>query len=189
MSPETGQSRQAVTQVTRWTIDPAHSEVGFAVKHMMVSTVRGRFSDVAGTIEFDEANPEATKIVAEIDATSIDTRNEQRDNHLRSPDFFGTETHRKITFVSKRVEKTGDNQFKVTGDLTIRGVTREVVLDATYEGTHPDPWGGVRAGFSATTSINRHDFGVSWNQAIESGGVVVGDTVKITLEIEAVKEQ
>ena len=173
---------------TRWNIDPIHSEIGFSVKHMMVSNVRGRFNDVTGYIDFDPDDPTGAKIDVEIGTASVDTRQEQRDNHLRSTDFFDAENHPKMTFVSTEVEHVKKNEYRVTGDLTIRGTTSKVTLDATFEGVHPDPYGGVRTGFSATGKINRHDFGLSYNAAIETGGVVVGNEVKIQLEVEAVKD-
>jgi len=178
---------QTIGTQTRWNIDPIHSEIGFSVKHMMVSNVRGRFNDVTGYIDFDENDPTSTKIDVEIAATSVDTRQEQRDNHLRSADFFDAANHPKITFVSTKVEHVKKNDYLVTGDLTIRGTTREVTLDATFEGTSPDPYGGVRIGFSATGKINRQDFGLTYNAALEAGGVVVGTDIKIQLEVEAVK--
>jgi polyisoprenoid-binding protein YceI len=175
------------TGTTTWTIDPAHTSVEFSLKHLMISTVRGRFGAVTGTIVLDEANPLASSVTAEIDVTSIDTRQEQRDAHLRSADFFDVETFPSIRFTSTRIERDGEH-FDVYGDLTIRDVTREVVLHTSDEGRGGDPWGGQRAGFSATTKIDRRDFGLTWNQALETGGVVVGNDIKITLEVEAVKQ-
>ncbi|GBD17425.1 Protein YceI [bacterium HR26] len=177
-----------VTGVARWEIDPVHSEIAFSVRHMMVATVRGRFNQFQGIIEFDPAHPESGRVEVTIDAASIDTRNEQRDNHLRSPDFLNVEQYPTITFVSKRIEPLGDNRFRVVGDLTIRGVTREVALDAEFLGVGKDPWGGERAGFTARTKLNRHDFGASWNVALEAGGFLVGDTLDVTLDIEAVRK-
>ncbi len=141
-----------------------------------------------GVIEFDPAHPESGRVEVTIDAASIDTRNEQRDNHLRSPDFLNVEQYPTITFVSKRIEPLGDNRFRVVGDLTLRGVTREVALDAEFLGVGKDPWGGERAGFTARTKLNRHDFGASWNVALEAGGFLVGDTLDVTLDIEAVRK-
>lgn len=179
--------------VTTWSLDPAHSQVEFSVKHMMFTTVRGRFADVEGTIRVDEENPSASSVEVDIDAASIDTRVEDRDNHLRSGDFLNVEEHPKITFRSKRVEgshlKEPGTSFEVVGDLTIRGETREVTLHATFEGTGTDPWGGTRAGFSATTKIDRRDFGLTWNQALETGGVLVGHDVKIELQVQVVQQQ
>jgi len=173
---------------TRWTIDPAHSSVEFAVKHMMFSTVRGRFTGVDGTIVLDPDAPERSSVEVEIDAASIDTGVEDRDGHLKSEDFLGVEEHPTITFRSGGVEgsfqEPGDT-FRVTGDLTIRGETREVTLDATYQGEGTDPWGAQRIGFGAETEIDRRDFGLTWNQALEAGGVLVGHTVMISLEIQA----
>lgn len=177
-----------VTGVARWEIDPVHSEIAFSVRHMMVATVRGRFNQFQGVIEFDPAHPESGRVEVTIDAASIDTRNEQRDNHLRSPDFLNVEQYPTITFVSKRIEPLGDNRFRVVGDLTIRGVTREVALEAEFLGVGKDPWGGERAGFTARTKLNRHDFGASWNVALEAGGFLVGDTLDVTIDIEAVRK-
>lgn len=175
------------TTTTTWTIDPAHTTVEFSLKHLMISTVRGHFGAVSGTIVLDEANPSASSVTAEIDVTSIDTRQEQRDAHLRSADFFEVEKYPNITFKSTRIESLGGGRYNVYGDLAIRDVTREVVLETTDEGRGGDPWGGQRAGFSATTRIDRRDFGLTWNQALETGGVLVGNDIKISLEVQAVK--
>ncbi len=175
------------TAVRTWNIDASHSIAEFAVRHMMVSTVKGRFGQLEGTIEADEANPTASSVRATIDVASIDTHDEQRDAHLRSDDFFNAEKYPHITFVSKRVERVDDENYRVVGDLTIRDVTKEVVLDTEFEGQVRDPYGNQRAGFTATTQINRGDFGVSFNGVLETGGVIVGDKVKITLHIEAVR--
>ncbi|HYW10474.1 MAG TPA: YceI family protein [Longimicrobium sp.] len=179
-------AESTATSTTTWTIDPAHTTVEFSVKHLMISTVRGHFGGVTGTIVLDEQNPLATTVTAEIDVTSVNTRTEQRDAHLRSPDFFDVETYPTMKFQSTRVERDGDH-FDVYGNLTIRDVTREVVLHTSDEGRGGDPWGGQRAGFSATTKIDRRDFGLTYNQALETGGVVIGTDIKITLEVEAVK--
>jgi polyisoprenoid-binding protein YceI len=176
----------ATTQT--WTIDPAHSLVELAVKHMMFSTVKGRFRNVAGTIMLNEASLGESSVTAEIDAASIDTGEAQRDGHLRSADFLDVETFPTITFRSTEVVQRGTGPFVVVGDLTIHGVTREVSLEAELVGTGSDPWGGQRAGFTATTTINRRDFGLTWNQALEAGGVLVSDQVKISLEIQATSQ-
>lgn len=175
--------------VTRWTIDPTHVEVGFSARHMMIATVRGRFSAVTGTVTVDEQNPKNSKVDVSIDVTSIDTRQEMRDNHLRSPDFLDVEKFPTIHFVSKRIE--GDprgRDFRVIGDLTIRDTTREVELKADFEGEGKDPWGNERAGFSARGEINRTDFGLHWNKALETGGVLVGEEVKLSIDVELVKQ-
>jgi polyisoprenoid-binding protein YceI len=172
---------------TTWTIDPVHSSAEFAVRHMMVSTVKGQFTKLEGTIEADEANPLASSVTASIDVASIDTRNADRDAHLRSADFFDAQQFPAITFASTRIERVDAENYRLVGDLTIRGVTREVVLDTEFEGQILDPYGNQRAGFTATTQINRKDFGVNWNGAIEAGGVVVSDKVKITLHVEAIR--
>jgi polyisoprenoid-binding protein YceI len=178
---------QTPTTSTTWKIDPVHSDVEFAAKHLMITTVKGRFSDVEGEIIVVSGNPAASTVNATIKVASIDTRTGQRDDHLRSVDFLHAENYPEITFKSTRI--TGDDSdFKVTGDLTIRGTTKEVTLDVTNEGSTKDPWGGDRIAFSAKTKIDRRDFGLTWNQAIEAGGVVVGNEVKITIEVQAVKQ-
>ena len=180
---------QMSSQTTKWTIDPTHAEIGFSVRHLMISTVRGRFAGISGTVTVDEQNPRNSKVDVTIDATSIDTRQEMRDNHLRSPDFFDVAKFPNLHFVSKRIEgdpRRGD--FRLVGDLTIRDVTREVELKAALEGETKDPWGNERAGFSASGKINRTDFGLHWNQALETGGVVVSDEVKLSLDVELVKK-
>jgi polyisoprenoid-binding protein YceI len=176
------------TATRTWTIDPAHSIAEFGVKHMVLTTVKGRFRELEGTLQIDEARPENSSVSASVDVASIDTGVADRDAHLRSDDFFNAEKYPKITFHSSRVELGGDTRFKLVGDLTIRDVTREVVLDGEYEGQIDDPWGERRAAFTATTEISRKEFNVRWNQLIESGGAVVSDNVKITLHIEAIRQ-
>ncbi len=170
-----------------YTIDAAHSRVGFVARHAMVTKVRGTFNDFSGSLTLDFGDLDRSSAEVTIDVASIDTRQEQRDAHLRSPDFFDVEKFPSITFQSTRIEVLGGGRYNVYGDLTIRDVTREVVLETTDEGRGGDPWGGERAGFSATTRIDRRDFGLTWNQALETGGVMVGDEVKLQLEVEAVK--
>lgn len=171
-----------------WTIDPAHSEVNFTVRHMMISNVRGRFEKFSGTVDFDEENPEASSVEVQIEAASISTREERRDGHLRSPDFLNADEYPTITFKSRRVEALSDDRGRIIGDMTIRDVTNEVALDVTYSGMAKSPWGTTSAGFSATTRINRKDWGLNWNQALETGGVLVGDEIKINIELEIVKQ-
>lgn len=178
---------QAPITTSTWKIDPAHSIVEFAVKHLMISTVKGRFSDIEGEIVIADGDPSRSSVSATLKAASIDTRTGQRDDHLRSADFLDAANYPEITFKSTRI--SGDkNDFKVTGNLTIRGVTREVTLDATNEGAGKDPWGGDRIAFSATTKLDRRDFGLTWNQAIEAGGVLVGNDVKVSIDVQAVKQ-
>ena len=167
-----------------WDIDPVHSEVSFSVRHMMVSKVRGRFGSFTGQIVTGE-DVTGSSVSATIDATSIDTNNEQRDNHIRSADFFDVANHPTWSFASSAV-RVDDGELRVDGELTIKGVTRPVTLSLEVEGFGPDPYGGTRAGFSATTTINRADFGVDISMPLDGGGVVVGDKVTINLEIEAV---
>lgn len=175
--------------MTTYKIDPAHSVADFKVRHLMVSNVRGEFSGVSGAVQFDDQNPANSKVDATIDVNTIQTREPQRDTHLKSADFFDVEKFPHITFVSKKVVKTGDEEHKVTGDLTIHGVTREVVLEV--EGPTPevkDPWGSVKSGASAKTKINRKDFGLVWNVALETGGVLVGEDVQIHLDLELTRQ-
>lgn len=176
---------------TRWQVDPAHTAVEFAVKHMMFTTVRGRMNDLSGTIEVDEGNPNLSTVAVEIQAASIDTGVADRDTHLRSADFLDTENHPTITFRSKSVDgaykKEGD-RFRVTGDLTIRDTTAEVTLDCTFQGIGKDPWGGTRAGFSAECRIDRRDWGLKWNQALETGGILVGNELRIEIDVQVVKQ-
>lgn len=170
----------------RWTIDPSHSTAEFTVRHLMITNVRGRFGKVAGTVELDLERPEQAKIDVTIDAASIDTGDEKRDAHLRSGDFFDVEHHPKLEFKSKKVARKGDG-FEVTGDLTMHGVTKEITLEV--EGpTSPtkDPWGGTRVGASATGKLNRKDWGLHWNAPLEAGGVLVGEQVKLAIDVSLV---
>ncbi len=167
-----------------WVIDPTHSEVGFSVRHLMVSKVRGSFDTYSGTITIAD-DPTQSSVEAEVDMTSINTRDETRDGHLKSPDFFEVDAHPVMTFSSTKV--TGDGtDYQVTGDLTLKGNTKSVELDLEFNGVGPDPWGGTRAGFTAETEISRKDFGVDIDMPLDGGGAVVGDKIKVTLEIEAV---
>lgn len=171
-----------------WKIDPSHSQVQFTVRHMMISNVRGRFEEFAGTVDFDGQDPATLNIDVQIQANSINTRDAQRDGHLKSADFLSVEEYPYLTFKSTGVEKLGGNDLKIQGDLTIRGVTRPVTLEAEYAGVMTSPWGTVSAGFSAHTKINRKDFGLVWNQTLETGGILVGEDVKIDIELELIKE-
>jgi polyisoprenoid-binding protein YceI len=172
-----------------YSIDTAHSSINFAVRHMVVAKTRGRFTKFSGTFAFDAADPSKSTVSVAIDAASIDTHEPQRDGHLRSPDFLDVENHKEITFHSKRVEGSGD-ELRVTGDLTIRGVTREVTLAVEHHGGGgKDPWGNEKIGFSAKTSINRKDFGLTWNQVLETGGVLVGEKIEIEIDVEANKDR
>jgi polyisoprenoid-binding protein YceI len=175
--------------LTQWQIDPAHSAAHFSVRHLMISNVRGEFAKVSGDVVLDPSDLTKSTVEVSVDATTIDTREPQRDEHLRSADFFDVANHPAITFRSKQISAAGADRFKVTGDLTIRGVTREVTFD--LEGPAPvvkDPWGNVRTGVSATAKINRKDFGLVWNALTEAGGVVVGDVVTITFEAELIQK-
>jgi len=167
-----------------WTIDASHSEVGFSVRHLMVSKVKGKFETFEGTLTIAE-NPLESTVSVEIDLASINTSDATRDGHLQSADFFEVENHPKMTFTSTKVEAAGSD-YKVTGDLTIKGVTKSVVLDLEFNGVSPDPWGGTRSGFSAETEISRKDFGIDFQIPLDGGGAVVGDKIKVQLEVEAV---
>lgn len=172
-----------------WQIDPAHTNVEFTVRHMMISNVKGQFQKTSGTITTDGSNQASAKIDATIDVTSIDTRVEKRDAHLKSPAFLDVDKFPTITFKSTKVEAAGPGKWKVTGDLTLHGVTKPVVLEVEASGTPiTDPMGNTRAGAAATTKINRKDFGLIWNQPLETGGVLVGDEVAISIDVEAIKK-
>src|SRR5262245_25930010 len=175
------------TNINNWNIDPAHSGINFSVRHMVVSKVRGRFTRFSGTLAIDDADLARSTVEATIDAASIDTGTAQRDAHLRSPDFLDVERFPEIRFRSTRIHKLGDDLYHVAGDLTIRGVTRQLVLDVELGGRAKDPWGNERIGFTASTSLDRKEFGLTWNQALEAGGLLVGDRVDIELEVEAVR--
>jgi polyisoprenoid-binding protein YceI len=170
-----------------WQFDPSHSEIGFSARHMMLSRVRGRFEQFSGTVNADEQNPTRSTVEVQIDAASINTKDEKRDAHLRSPDFLNAEQYPYLTFKSTRIEQVDATTARLIGDLTIRDVTREVVLNVEYLGQSKAPWGVVSAGFSAETKINRKDWGLVWNMALETGGVLVGDEVTISIEVELIK--
>lgn len=173
---------------TIWDFDLSHSSVNFHVRHLMVSKVHGRFQTWGGTLVIDNDDITRSTVNVEIDTASIDTKEEKRDAHLRSADFFDVENNPKLTFKSTSVKKVSDEELEVTGDLTIRGTTKPVVLKVENNGTVKDPWGGTRAGFSAKASISRKEFGLHWNALLETGGVVVGDKIEISLEIEAIQK-
>ena len=180
----------AAAHAEPWTVDKVHSQVGFSVKHMMVSNVRGEFGSYEATVDFDPANPAALSIEATIEVKSISTRDTNRDKHLCSADFFDAANYPAMTFKSKKVAKIGDGHFQVSGELTIRGVTKEITLDVVGLNTvWDDPWGSRHAGATASAVINRQDFGLMWNKALEAGGVVVGDEVTINLDIELLQKK
>ena len=177
------------TGLAQWEIDPAHSSVQFAVRHMMVSNVRGEFTKLSGTVQIDTRDITRSSVHAVIDAASISTRDEQRDQHLRSPDFLDVAAFPTIEFHSTRVTRDSSGALRVAGDLTIHGVTREVVLDVEDSGSElRDPWGNTKRGASATTRVNRKDYGLRWNVALETGGFVVGDELKIEIDVELLKK-
>lgn len=172
--------------MTTWTIDTNHASAEFAARHMMVTTVRGQFRKITGTIEYDQQNPENAYVEAVIDAAAFDTGVTDRDNHLRSADFLDVENHPQLVFKSTKVEPTSESTAKITGDLTIRGVTRPVVIEAELIGVVDSPFGDTRVGFTGSTKINREDWGLTWNMALEAGGVLVGKEVKIMLDVQAI---
>jgi polyisoprenoid-binding protein YceI len=182
-TPETEKRNASV-----WQFDPVHSSAEFAVRHMMVSTVKGTFKSLAGAIVYDEARPEDSQVEAQIDAASIDTGVADRDTHLRSADFFDVEKFPKLTFRSTSIEADGPHSGKMHGELTIHGVTNRVSLDVSYLGEVTDPWGNRRRGYTAETTLNRKDFGMTWNMVLDAGGVLVGDKIKVTLNIEAIEK-
>ena len=181
VAPEVGKE-------TVWEIDPKHTLVEFSVRHMMFTTVKGRFTGISGTIHCaDEADPSRSSVEAEIDAASITTGDEQRDAHLRSADFLDTEKYPKITFKSTRVEARDQEELRLVGELTVHGTTREVTLEMTFNGRGKNPSGQEVAGFTAQTTVNRKDFGLTWNAALESGGLLVGDKLEIMIEVQAIR--
>ncbi len=174
--------------MTIYNFDPTHSNVEFSVRHMVIAKVRGRFGSWSGKLHLDPERPETGKVEVTLEAASIDTGVTDRDNHLKSADFFDVDQYPELRFESTKVEAAGKNKYRVLGDLTIRDVTRKIVLDVDYAGQAKDPWGNQRVAFSASTSINRGDFGLKWNQALEAGGVLVGERVDIELEVQAVEQ-
>lgn len=175
--------------LTTLNIDTTHSSIQFSVRHMVVAKVRGAFKAFSGAVQYDAQTPANSSVAVTIDAGSIDTGVEQRDGHLKGPDFFDVAQFPALTFKSTKVEQAGAGSLRVTGDLGIRGVTRSVVLDVEQLGTGKDPWGQTRVAFEARTSINRADFGLTWNQALEAGGVLVGEKIEIALDIQTVQAQ
>jgi polyisoprenoid-binding protein YceI len=176
-----------LTPAATWQVDPIHSHVEFSVRHLMIATVRGRFAELAGTLTGGDDDPEHAGIEITIPAASIDTREPQRDAHLRSADFFDAANHPQIRFRSSRIRRTRDNAFAVDGDLTVRGVTKPIALTVHSGGRARDPWGNERVAFHAMTTINRKEFGLNWNQVLEAGGVLVGDDVTAIIDLELVR--
>ena len=172
----------------RYDLDPAHTRIGFLARHAMVTKVRGAFNEFSGTADLDGENPDRSSVQLTIQAASIDTRNADRDGHLRSNDFLQMDEHPEITFRSTAITWTGEDAFDVTGDLTIKGTTKSVTIPFTFEGQATDPFGNVRVGFEGSTTINRKDFGITWNAALETGGVLVSDKVVLEFEVSAVKQ-
>jgi polyisoprenoid-binding protein YceI len=172
-----------------WQIDPAHSLIEFTVTHMMIAKVRGRFNNFSGLVELNEGQPDKTSVVVEIEINSIDTRQQQRDDHLRSADFFNVANYPKMKFVSRKVRIVDQKHAILNGDLTIKDITKPVSLTVEFNGISKSPWGSTSAGFSATTKINRKDWALTWNQSLETGGVLVGDEISINIEIELIKQE
>ena len=178
----------ALTELTgQYTLDPAHTRIGFFARHAMVTKVRGAFNEFEGTAQLDGDDPSKSSVTVTIKADSIDTRNEQRDAHLRSNDFLEMETFPEITFVSTAAQQLDESTFRLTGDLTIKGVTKPVTIDFDYEGAAKDPFGNLRLGFEGSVTISRKDYGMTWNAALETGGVLVGDKIVLEFEVSAVK--
>ena len=183
-------SAPALTELTgTYTLDPAHTRIGFVARHAMVTKVRGAFNEFTGTAVLDGANPANSRVEVTIEAASIDTRNGQRDEHLRSNDFLAMQEYPEITFASTGVRQAGETTFEVTGDLTIKGVTKPITIPFTFEGAAKDPFGHLRAGFEGSVTINRKDYGVTWNAALEGGGVLVSDKVTLEFEVSAVRQE
>jgi polyisoprenoid-binding protein YceI len=179
----------AAASAAGYDIDPAHSSAGFSVKHMMVSNLRGEFTKVTGAVDLDDQNLTAASIEAVIDAASITTGNSKRDEHLRSPEFFDVAKHANLTFKSTEVKRVGSGKYKVSGDLVMRGVSRKVVLDVEAPAAEvKDPYGNIKRGAVATTTINRKDFGLNWNTTLEAGGVLVGETVQVTIDLQLARK-
>jgi len=179
-----------IVSAATWNIDPDHTNIGFKVKHLMVSNVKGTFEKCTGTVDVDEKDVTKSKVEVSIDTKSVNTNVVKRDDDLRSPNFLDVAKYPVMTFTSKKVARAGKGKLKVTGDLNLHGVTREVVLDVEGPTTESkDPWGNIRKGASASTKINRKDFGLTWNKTLETGGVLVGDEVQINIEVEMVKAQ
>jgi polyisoprenoid-binding protein YceI len=175
-----------VPPASTYELDRAHSSIEFVARHLMITKVRGRFTDFEGRIHIDQI-PQRSWAEVTVGATSLDTADERRDAHLRSPDFFDVERFPTLTFRTTQLEATGDGEWKVHGELTVRDVTRPVLLDVQFEGATGDPWGGQRVGFSATADVDREEWGLTWNQVLESGGLLVGRTVRIELAVQAVR--
>jgi polyisoprenoid-binding protein YceI len=174
--------------LTKWALDTAHSSVDFSVKHMMIAKVKGSFNEFSASIEADPQDLTSATIEFTVDLNSVDTRSTDRDNHLRSADFFDVEKFPTLTFKATKVEKTDEDEYNVTGDLSLHGVTRQETFKVTYEGSGKDPWGNTKVGFNAEGKLNRSDYGLTWNAALETGGVLVGDQIKVSLEIQAAQE-
>lgn len=176
----------ATATTTTYTVDPTHSDVGFSVRHL-ISKVRGEFTDFSADIVKNDADPAASRVDFRVRVASVDTGNEKRDDHLRSPDFFDASTHPEIVFQSRRVERLSANEYRVTGDLTLRGVTKVVTLPVSFGGELSDPWGNVKAGFSTSIVLDRQEFGIKWNQTLDQGGVMLGDEVRVDIDLQVKK--
>ena len=178
-----------MTAKTTWVIDPSHSEIAFKVKHLMISNVKGQFDEFKGQILTENEDFSTSEISFTINPASINTGTPDRDAHLKSPDFFDVENFKEITFTSGKLTKSGDDEFKLSGNLVIKGVSQPVILNVEFGGLMADPWGNVKAGFTIDGRINRKDFGLTWNAALETGGVLVGDEIKLALEVQLLKQK
>lgn len=181
-------NRESTQTKTTWTLDPAHTTVEFAGKHLMVTTVKGHFGQVAGTLQIDESDYTRSSVEATIDVAGLNSRDPKRDGHLRSADFFDVEKWPTATFKSTRIERKSDDEYVVYGDLTLRDVTREIALNTTFDGKSKSPWGTEVIAFHATTRISRKDWGLNWNVALETGGVLVSDNINLSVDVEAIKQ-
>jgi len=178
-----------MTAKTTWVIDPSHSEIAFKVKHLMISNVKGSFSEFSGQLVTDGDDFSTAEISFQINSASISSGVADRDGHLKSPDFFDVENYKEITFTSGKLKNTGNDEFELTGNLAIKGVSQPVKLDVEFGGLMTDPWGNVKAGFTLNGKINRKDFGLTWNAALEAGGVLVSDDVRLNMEVQLLKQQ
>ncbi len=177
------------TNAETWKFDKSHTTIGFEVSHMVITSVNGKFKEYDGTVTTDGDNWENAQINFTAQVNSIDTDNQDRDKHLKSPDFFAADEYPQMTFVSKSMKKVGDNKYKLTGDLTIRGKTKEITLDVTHNGTVTDPWGNTRAGFTIEGVVNRFDYGLEWSKTLDTGGLVVGEEVELEIEAELIQQK
>jgi len=184
----TTSNQQSTQTTTTWQLDPSHTTVEFSAKHLMVSTVKGHFGPATGAIQLDESDYTNSSVEVTVDVAGLHSRDEKRDGHLKSADFFDVEKYPTATFKSTRIERKGADEYVIYGDLTVRDTTREIALNTTFEGTNKTPWGSEIVAFHATAKLNRKDFGLAWNVALETGGVLVGDNINLSIDAEAIKQ-